>query len=186
LISNSAPIAASSPLITLDGKNADKAPALITPNAICRTPPISTANRNASKLPSDAICAATIAVNPAAGPETLVCEPLNIPTTMPPTIPAISPENSGAPDASAIPKQSGRATRKTIRPAIRSRGMVVDNGRLRWAAEDDDMVLGRLGVPSDRMAKMELAGVNKDTGRETGRNDGGGMGATDFRRGTIN
>jgi hypothetical protein len=28
-------------------------------------------------------------------------------------IPAISPENNGAPEARAMPKQSGRATRKT-------------------------------------------------------------------------
>ena len=46
---------------------------------------------------------------------------------MPPTIPASSPENSGAPDASAIPRHSGRATRNTTRPAVRSRGRVVDN-----------------------------------------------------------
>jgi hypothetical protein len=32
---------------------------------------------------------------------------------MPPIIPAIKPENRGAPLASAIPKHSGRATKKT-------------------------------------------------------------------------
>jgi hypothetical protein len=32
---------------------------------------------------------------------------------MPPTIPAISPLKNGAPDASAIPKHKGTATRKT-------------------------------------------------------------------------
>jgi hypothetical protein len=31
----------------------------------------------------------------------------------PPTIPAIKPENNGAPLARAIPKQSGKATKKT-------------------------------------------------------------------------
>ena len=55
----------------------------------------------------------TIEVSPAAGPLTLSDEPLNEPTTMPPTIPAIKPEKRGAPDAKAIPKHKGRATRKT-------------------------------------------------------------------------
>ena len=32
---------------------------------------------------------------------------------MPPTIPAISPENKGAPEASAIPRHNGRATSAT-------------------------------------------------------------------------
>lgn len=55
----------------------------------------------------------TIAVNPAAGPLTLKLELLNAPITIPPTIPAIRPEKNGAPEASAIPRQSGTATRKT-------------------------------------------------------------------------
>jgi len=38
---------------------------------------------------------------------------LTEPTTIPPTIPAIKPEKSGAPLARAIPKQRGRATKKT-------------------------------------------------------------------------
>ena len=41
-------------------------------------------------------------------------------TTMPPTIPAMIPENNGAPDASAMPKHSGKATKKTTRPAGKS------------------------------------------------------------------
>jgi len=36
---------------------------------------------------------------------------------MPPTIPAISPENQGAPEPNAIPKQSGSATRNTTNAA---------------------------------------------------------------------
>jgi hypothetical protein len=35
------------------------------------------------------------------------------PTTIPPTIPAIKPEKSGAPLANAIPRQRGSATKKT-------------------------------------------------------------------------
>lgn len=54
----------------------------------------------------------TIAVNPAAGPETLIWDLLNNPTTIPPITPEIIPENKGAPLARAIPKQSGKATKK--------------------------------------------------------------------------
>ena len=36
-----------------------------------------------------------------------------MPTIIPPIIPAIRPENSGAPLAKAIPKQSGSATKNT-------------------------------------------------------------------------
>ena len=36
-----------------------------------------------------------------------------VPITIPPTIPAIKPENNGAPEARAIPKQRGKATKKT-------------------------------------------------------------------------
>jgi hypothetical protein len=39
---------------------------------------------------------------------------------MPPTIPAITPEKSGAPEARATPRQSGRATRKTTIDAGKS------------------------------------------------------------------
>lgn len=57
-----------------------------------------------------------MAVRPAAGPETLIDELLNPPTTIPPIIPDIIPANGGAPDANAIPKHSGKATRKTTNP----------------------------------------------------------------------
>ena len=102
-------------------------PARASPRPIWISPARTTANRNAGNDPSDTIWAATIAVKPAAGPLTLVCDPLNIPTTMPPTIPASTPENNGAPDASAIPRHKGSATRNTTRPAVRSRGRVDDD-----------------------------------------------------------
>lgn len=35
---------------------------------------------------------------------------------IPPIIPAIIPDNGGAPDAKAIPKHKGKATRKTTMP----------------------------------------------------------------------
>jgi len=42
------------------------------------------------------------------------------PTTIPPTIPAIKPENSGAPLANAIPKHNGIATKNTTTLAGKS------------------------------------------------------------------
>ena len=62
----------------------------------------------------------TITANPAAGPLTPSADPLAIPTMIPPIIPAIIPENSGAPDARAIPRQSGTATKNTTILAGRS------------------------------------------------------------------
>ena len=58
-------------------------------------------------------------VKPAAGPVTLSCDQLRSPTTTPPTTPAIMPENKGAPEASAMPKQSGSATKSTTMDADR-------------------------------------------------------------------
>jgi hypothetical protein len=45
---------------------------------------------------------------------------LKYPTTNPPTIPEMIPENKGAPEAIAIPKHSGKATKKTTKPAEKS------------------------------------------------------------------
>ncbi|MNE72079.1 hypothetical protein D3C80_1679910 [compost metagenome] len=45
-----------------------------------------------------------------------MCERLILPTTIPPIIPAIIPESGGAPEASAIPKHNGSATKKTTKP----------------------------------------------------------------------
>lgn len=60
----------------------------------------------------------TITVNPAAGPETLEVELLTKPTTKPPTIPASTPDIKGAPEAKAIPKHKGKATKKTTTEAL--------------------------------------------------------------------
>ena len=57
-----------------------------------------------------------MAIKLAAGPETLTWEPLKYPTTKPPIIPVITPENAEAPEAPAIPKQRGRATKNTTIP----------------------------------------------------------------------
>ncbi|GAA4450473.1 hypothetical protein GCM10023189_11180 [Nibrella saemangeumensis] len=68
----------------------------------------------------------TTADNPAAGPLTLVCELLSEPTMIPPIIPDITPDNNGAPEASATPKQSGSATKNTTMLA----GISFDNCKL--------------------------------------------------------
>ena len=57
-----------------------------------------------------------MAVNPAAGPDTEMLELLIAHTTIPPMIPAIIPDNGGAPEANAIPKHSGNATKNTTKP----------------------------------------------------------------------
>jgi hypothetical protein len=59
------------------------------------------------------IALATIAAKPAAGPLTPIFDLLIIPTTIPPIIPEINPDKGGASLAKAIPKQRGRATKKT-------------------------------------------------------------------------
>lgn len=79
-------------------------------------PAIIPAVRNSSNAPKSVIAVKTIAVKPAAGPETDMFELLINPTTNPPTIPAITPDNGGAPDANAIPKHNGSATKNTTSP----------------------------------------------------------------------
>ena len=64
--------------------------------------------------------AATMVVSPAAGPDTASCEPLMNDTTIPPIMPDKMPAYNGAPEANAIPKQSGSATKKTESPAGKS------------------------------------------------------------------
>ena len=66
------------------------------------------------------MAAETITARPAAGPETPSGEPLKAPTRIPPKMPAINPEKSGAPLASAIPKHRGTATKNTTIPAGKS------------------------------------------------------------------
>ena len=72
-----------------------------------------TANKNAGQDPSELMAENTITANPAAGPLTPRDEPLAIPTTIPPMIPDMMPENKGAPDARAIPRHKGMATKNT-------------------------------------------------------------------------
>ena len=79
-------------------------------------PAIIPATKNSSKLPKSEIPAKTIAAKPAAGPDTEMFELLNTPITRPPIIPEIMPDNGGAPEASAIPKHKGSATKNTTNP----------------------------------------------------------------------
>jgi hypothetical protein len=102
------------PFITEDGKKYAIKPAFKNPNANCIIPDKTTAIKNTSQEPNEAIEEKTITANPAAGPLTPSGEPLAAPTTTPPTIPAIIPANNGAPLASAIPKHKGRATKNTM------------------------------------------------------------------------
>jgi len=75
-------------------------------------PAMTTANKNVSNGIVSSVVR-IITARPAAGPLT-PCEDLLIaPTSIPPTIPAIRPENNGAPLANAIPRQSGKATKST-------------------------------------------------------------------------
>src|SRR5690606_7730919 len=62
------------------------------------------------------MAARTIAAKPAAGPETEMLELEKNPITIPPITPAITPESGGAPEAKAIPKHKGSATRNTTIP----------------------------------------------------------------------
>jgi hypothetical protein len=61
--------------------------------------------------------ASTIVVRPAAGPLTLREELLKNPITTPPTMPAIIPLTIGAPEANAIPRHKGSATKNTTMAA---------------------------------------------------------------------
>lgn len=79
-----------------------------------------TDKKKISMDPSCVIAMLQIAVNPAAGPLTLNGDLLIKGMIMPPMIPAQRPESTGAPDAREIPRQSGKATKKTVMLALRS------------------------------------------------------------------
>src|SRR6476620_7588268 len=91
-----------------------------TPNTTWNKPATITANKNTLKSPSETMEAATTVDNPAAGPDTANADPLISETTIPPITPDRIPEYNGAPEASAIPKQRGSATKNTERPAGKS------------------------------------------------------------------
>ena len=75
-------------------------------------PAMTTANKNVSNGIVSSVVR-IITARPAAGPLTPCEDLLTAPTSVPPTIPAIRPENRGAPLANAMPRQSGKATKST-------------------------------------------------------------------------
>ena len=91
-------------------------PARVRPKTICSRP-AHTVIAHVTAQPNSAISPATITVNPAAGPLTCRGEPPRAPATTPPTIAAIRPARAGAPEATAIPRDNGSATRKTTSEA---------------------------------------------------------------------
>lgn len=113
------PIAASIPLMTAVGTYFAILLVFARPRSTWIAPAMITARRNSDNH-NFPILVTTIATSPAAGPDTLRGELLKNHTTIPPIIPAISPLISGVPLATAIPKQSGNATRNTTSPEGRS------------------------------------------------------------------
>ena len=94
-------------------------PTLLNPKMICSAP-AHTVIAHVTAQPNSSINVATITVRPAAGPLTCRGEPPSAPATIPPTTAAIRPARGGASEATAIPSDSGRATRNTTRDAGRS------------------------------------------------------------------
>src|SRR5690606_24190829 len=97
-----------------------KPPSRAIPKMTCSTPARATERKNNSTLPSSIMAAAQMVVSPAAGPLTLRGDPLTRVTIRPPIIPASKPEYMGVPEASAIPRHRGSATKKTVILALKS------------------------------------------------------------------
>ena len=114
------PIAASILLITAEGIKCVNPPNRKMPRSICKRPAIATERKNICIDPSSCMAAKQIAVRPAAGPLTLNSDPLISEIIRPPIMPAKRPEYTGAPHASEIPRQRGKATKKTVMLALRS------------------------------------------------------------------
>ena len=114
------PMAVSIPLITAEGIKCVNPPKRKMPSSICSNPATATDKKKISIAPKSVMAAAQIAVSPAAGPLTLNCDLLISVTTTPPMIPASKPEYIGTPEASAMPKQSGNATKNTVILALKS------------------------------------------------------------------
>ena len=119
------PMAASRPLITLDGKNAAMNPARASPRPIWISPAITTASRNASNDPKRSDLgghdrrqagrrAADAGVRPAQHAHQNAADDAG----------QHAREQRGIRTPAPLPGTSGRATRNTTRPAVRSRGRV--------------------------------------------------------------
>lgn len=88
----------------------------LSPNRICSAP-ARTVIAQVTAQPNSAIVSAMMTVSPAAGPLTCNAEPPSAPATTPPTTAAIRPATIGAPEASAMPSESGTATKNTTSDA---------------------------------------------------------------------
>ena len=120
---------ASMPLTTAGETARNHPPSLSSAAAAWKSPAISTRTPNISR-PNRSIASYTITVSPAAGPLTCKGQPAKGATTRPPTTPVIRPAATGAPDAMAMPMQSGNATKKTTTEAVMSRVSVDVRGEL--------------------------------------------------------
>ena len=114
------PMATNMPRMTEDGKNPPILPHFNKPKTTWIIPARMTATKNPGNDPRSVMAVATMMVNPAAGPLTESSDPDKSDTIVPPTIPATRPANKGAPDANAIPRQRGNATKKTATPDFQS------------------------------------------------------------------
>ena len=97
-----------------------KPPSLRRPSSICSTPASATARKNNATESSCWIVATQIAVRPAAGPLTLSSDRLISEMTIPPTMPEMRPDTTDVPEANEMPRQSGKATKKTVMLARKS------------------------------------------------------------------
>ena len=93
-------MAASIPLITVEGIKCVKPPNFKMPSSICKSPATATDRKKISTAPISVMATAQIAVSPVAGPLTLNSDLLSKVTTIPPIIPEIKPEYTGALEAS--------------------------------------------------------------------------------------
>ena len=141
-------MAASMPWMTLPGKYFPTMPARAMPSTNWAKPPMTTAKRKASN-PTSWMPSYTITASPAAGPDTPTWLPEMGATMMPPMMPAIKPAMGAAPEARAMPRQRGRATRKTTMEEGKSRPMC-------WNME---MELNQQGTAGRPWGRRQSSGV---------------------------
>ena len=113
------PIPANMPWITAGEMALNQTPNLKCPANICSMPANIKISPNIIK-PCLAIISITSTTKPAAGPLTASGEPEIDPTKIPPIMPVITPAVGGKPDAMAIPKHKGMATKNTTIEAKKS------------------------------------------------------------------
>lgn len=113
------PIPASMPCMTAGEIARNHRPNLASAITICNPPASSTATPRICS-PCSLTSSHISTVKPAAGPLTCSGWPDMEPTTIPPTMPVMSPSAGGTPEATATPRHSGSATRNTTTEAMTS------------------------------------------------------------------